>query len=174
MIQERIVISDANILFDLLSADLLDSFFELPIEVFTTDLVMHEVKTPEWRKRLELESRNKRIKVVGFSFEEMCEIANLMQQSGAGGLSFPDCSVLFLAEQFNGRLLTGDKHLRTFAEGRGVPVSGVLFLFDCLVERGILSPFEAAESLDFLRQTNPRLPNNDCTERLEKWGSRMK
>lgn len=47
MMDERIVISDANILFDLLSVDLLTLFFDLPWEVHTTDLVIGEITKPE-------------------------------------------------------------------------------------------------------------------------------
>lgn len=91
MIQEKVVISDANILFDLLSVNLMDGFFALPFEVFTTDMVMHEVKTLEWKARLETESRKLRMSIVDFTFEELCEISDLSQQRGAGGLSLPDC-----------------------------------------------------------------------------------
>lgn len=110
MIQEKVVISDANILFDLLSVNLMDGFF-----------------------------------------------------------AFPDCSVLYLAEQRKGRLLTGDKHLRFFAESLGVPVSGILYLFDCLVDKGILSPKEASEKLECLQQINPRLPAVECMDRISVW-----
>lgn len=44
MILERIVISDTNILFDLMAIELLDSFFRMPWEVLTTDFVMDEIK----------------------------------------------------------------------------------------------------------------------------------
>jgi len=169
MIQEKVVISDANILFDLLSVNLMDGFFALPFEVFTTDMVMHEVKTMEWKTRLETESRKHRMSIVDFTFEELCEISDLSQQRGAGGLSLPDCSVLYLAEQRKGRLLTGDKHLRSFAESRGVPVSGILYLFDCLVDKGILSPKEASEKLECLQQINPRLPVVECMDRISVW-----
>ena len=172
MIQERVVISDANILFDLLSVNLIDGFFALPFDVFTTDMVMHEVKTKEWKYRLEEASRKQRMSIVGFSFEELCEISGLSQQRGAGGLSLPDCSVLYLAEHRKGRLLTGDKHLRTFAESRGVPVSGILYLFDCIVENGIVSPREASEKLEYLMQINPRLPDLDSKFRIAKWRGR--
>lgn len=43
MIEERIVISDANVIFDLLSVQLLEVFFALPCEICTTDLVISEI-----------------------------------------------------------------------------------------------------------------------------------
>lgn len=173
MIKEKYVVSDANILIDFLSVDLLDNFLSLPTEILTTDFVFHEIKTPEWMILLEKEKNSKRIGVVGFPYEEMCAIGNLTLQRGAGGLSFPDCSVLYLAKKCNGRLLTGDRRLRTFAEGIGVPVSGILFLFNCLVAEGLIPPSVAIERLEYLRQNNPRLPNEECIEILGKWRAMM-
>lgn len=43
MIEERIVISDANVVFDLLSVQLLEAFFALPCEICTIDLVISEI-----------------------------------------------------------------------------------------------------------------------------------
>lgn len=47
MIKERIVISDANVIFDLLSVHLLEVFFALPCEICTTDFVISEIERPE-------------------------------------------------------------------------------------------------------------------------------
>lgn len=49
MIEEKIVVSDTNIFFDLLSVDLLDAFFRLPCEIATTN-VKNELKSGrnEW------------------------------------------------------------------------------------------------------------------------------
>ena len=46
MIEERIVVSDSNIFFDLLSVDLLNDFFLLPCEITTTDFVISEIIRP--------------------------------------------------------------------------------------------------------------------------------
>ncbi len=45
MIEESIVVSDSNIFFDLISVDLLESFFLLPCRITTTDFVISEIKT---------------------------------------------------------------------------------------------------------------------------------
>lgn len=46
----QIIVSDANILFDLLSVDLMDEFFLLPFDIATTDFVIHEIQKPEQLK----------------------------------------------------------------------------------------------------------------------------
>ncbi len=38
-----IVVNDTNIFIDLMSVDLLDDFFRLPIEIHTTDFVLNEL-----------------------------------------------------------------------------------------------------------------------------------
>ena len=53
MIEERIVISDANVIFDLLSVQLLEVFFALPCEICTTDLVISEIERPEQQKAVD-------------------------------------------------------------------------------------------------------------------------
>ncbi len=68
------------------------------------------------------------------------------------------------------RLLTGDRTLRKRAEGEGVVVSGVLFVFDELVKHAIISPQEAALRLSELAGMNVRLPMDDVRARFEQWG----
>ena len=67
------------------------------------------------------------------------------------------------------RLLTGDKTLRKRAEGEGINVSGILFVFDELVNHNIISPKDAAAHLEALYESNVRLPNEEVVKRLEQW-----
>jgi hypothetical protein len=66
-------------------------------------------------------------------------------------------------------LLTGDKTLRKRAEGEGINVSGILFVFDELVNHDIISPKVAATHLAELYETNVRLPKEEVAKRLEQW-----
>jgi predicted nucleic acid-binding protein len=67
------------------------------------------------------------------------------------------------------RLLTGDKTLRKRAEGEGINVSGILFVFDELVNHNIISPKDAAAHLAELYESNVRLPKEEVEKRLEQW-----
>lgn len=51
MIEDKIVVSDANIFFDLLSVDLLNDFFQFPCEIATTDFVIYEIQRTEQLKK---------------------------------------------------------------------------------------------------------------------------
>lgn len=48
---ETIVVNDTNIFIDLIAVDLLDKFFSLPIEIHTTDFVVHELTEPLQKKK---------------------------------------------------------------------------------------------------------------------------
>ena len=61
MIEERIVISDANVIFDLLSVQLLEVFFALPCEICTTDLVISEIERPEQQQIIQKFIKSKRV-----------------------------------------------------------------------------------------------------------------
>lgn len=168
MMDERIVISDANILFDLLSVDLLTLFFDLPWEVHTTDLVIGEITKPEQLTRIEGFQKEGKLKVAVFELQEMFEIS-AMQRSCVNNASMPDCSVWYYAKKVNGRLLTGDRKLRSVAEQDFVRVSGILYIFDRLVEKSVLLPGIAAEKLEALMKKNVRLPKEECESRIIKW-----
>ena len=168
MITEKIIISDANIIFDLLSADLLSSFFELPCEFATTDFVIGEIKQPEQSEQVKKFVDANRLKVTGFSYAELIEI-NLICQNNDNNASFADCSVWYYAKKINGRLLTGDAKLRRAAEKDNVKVSGVLYVFDNLVAYGIISEKTAAAKLEKLFNVNNRLPRGEIEKRIKKW-----
>lgn len=168
MIEERIVISDANVIIDLLSVSLLEAFFALPCEICTTDFVISEIALPEQQKILQKFIKSKKLGVISFDADELNEVI-LLRSKCPNNATIEDCSVWYYAKKVNGRLLTGDAKLRLAAEKDNVKVSGVLFLFDNFVEYGILTASEAAENLESLMVYNVRLPKSECQSRIRKW-----
>lgn len=168
MIEERIVISDANVIFDLLSVQLLEAFFALPCEICTTDLVISEIERPEQQQIIQKFIKLKKLGVATFEFDEFSEIL-LLQSTSKNNTSIEDCSVLYYAQKVDGRLLTGDGKLRSAAGKDNVKVSGILYLFDNFVEYGLLSASEDAENLKALMTINMRLPKAECETRIAKW-----
>lgn len=168
MIKERIVISDANIFIDLMSIDLLSEFFELPCEIMTTDFVLAEIKIHEQLARLQSFVESRKLSVVSFSYDDVSKISTL-QEKGANNVSMADCSVWYCAKKNDGRLLTGDAKLRRVAEEDGICVSGILFIFDCLIEYDVLCKRICADKLNSLQKINERLPDKECKKRIAKW-----
>ena len=168
MIEERIVISDANVFIDLLSVSLLEAFFALPCEICTTDFVVGEITLPEQQKIVQKFIKSKKLGVVSFDVDDIDQVV-LLHSKCQNNASIVDCSVWYYAKKVNGRLLTGDGKLRSAAEKDNVKVSGVLYLFDNFVEYGILTTEEAADDLEALMLYNVRLPKSECLSRIRKW-----
>ena len=55
------------------------------------------------------------------------------------------------------------------AEKEGINVSGILFVFDELVNHNIISPKDATAHLESLYESNVRLPKEEVEKRLEQW-----
>lgn len=170
MIQEKLVISDTNILLDLISVNMLEAFFSLPCDFYTTDFVISEIIQPSQIKAIEKYTKARKLEVISFGFEEIIEI-NKIHTNNTNNASITDCSVWYYAKKTGGRLLTGDGKLRKSVESDNVKVSGILYVFDNLIEYGILKPSESADLLEHLMQINMRLPKGECEKRILKWGS---
>ena len=166
----EIVVNDTNLFFDLLTVDLIDSFFRLPLEVHTTDFVISEIQEPEQLTIIEQFIEDGRLTVYVSEFEEYMQIAEL--NNSLRGLSMPDCSVWYYSKMNDYTLLTGDKLLRNSALKDNVKVRGVLFVLDLMVETKLLSPVDAADKLQQLLVSGSRLPENECKARLKKWNAK--
>lgn len=169
MIEERIIISDSNIFFDLISVDLLKDFFKLPCKIATTDFVINEIIKSDQQKKIGSYIDSKQLHVEGFEANELLEIISIYQSTD-NNVSLTDCSVWYYAKKTQGRMLTGDAKLRRVASEDNVKVSGFLFILDNLIEYGILSRCECADKLKQLIEINSRLPKKECEERIKLWG----
>jgi predicted nucleic acid-binding protein len=168
MIQEKIVVSDTNIFLDLISVNLLDSFFLLPCDICTTDFVINEIIQPLQIQAIDKFIKSKKLEVVSFDFSELSAINGIFTRNN-NNASMTDCSVWYYAKKNNGRLLTGDGKLRKSAVADNVKVSGILYIFDNLIEYGILEKTKAADFLEQLTQINMRLPKTECENRIKLW-----
>lgn len=166
MIEEKLIVSDTNIFIDLISINVLDKLFLLPCDICTTDFVVNEIKWPNQRVEIDKHIITKELKEVSFGFDELVKISELHSNSSN---SMTDCSVWYLAKETGGRLLTGDGKLKRTAEGDNVKVSGILYIFDNLVEYNILDKVSATVLLQQLMAINSRLPKQVCDKWIVKW-----
>ena len=168
MIEESLVISDTNIFLDLISVNLLEEFFQLPYKIETTDFVIDEIIQPNQLPYLQKFISLKKLNIISFTFEELIKINDVFDNS-KNNTSMADCSVWYRAKETSGRLLTGDAKLRKSAEADNVKVSGILYIFDNLVEYKIITKTEATKLLEKLISINSRLPKGECEKRIQKW-----
>jgi len=165
----QIVVNDTNLFIDLIHAELIDVFFQLPFEVHTTDFVVGEIEESEQEEIINQLRGTGRLFVVSYSFDEVEEI--MLLQEAVNRLSVPDCSVWHYSKKHNYTLLTGDNLLRKTAMKDQVVVKGLLFIFDELVRLELITPAVACIKLRFLLETGTRLPKEACDERFELWSS---
>lgn len=163
-----VVVNDTNIFIDLYKTSLLDAFFQLPYEFHTVDFVIYEIEDIEQKKAVKKHIEGNKLFVKTFVVQELATIQHIKAQAGHH-LSFIDCAVWHYAHENGFTLLTGDNPLRTYALASGTSVHGILFVFDQLVEHGIISKKEAAEKAETLLQINPRLPKSIFSDRIERW-----
>ena len=167
---KQIVVNDTNVFIDLHDVGLLDKFFRLPWEVYTTDFVMSELQQDDQKAAVVGFKAEGRLHVVEFEFEEIVEINKLKQQYNVQtNVSLTDCSVWYYAKQNGYILLSGDRKLRNSAMKDGVEVKGILYVFDMLVETETITLKTASEKLALLKAINPRLPENEIKKRLKRW-----
>ncbi|MGL4410912.1 MAG: hypothetical protein ACRCTF_02060 [Bacteroidales bacterium] len=164
---ETVVVNDTNIFIDLLSINLLDEFFHLPLDIHTNDFIINELTESNQRDKILSYSPGK-LFIKRYSAIEVADIV-AFHSTCENNVSFADCSVWLYAKQNKFRLLTGDGKLRKSATASGTTVSGILFIFDLMVDLSIISPEMGCEKLNELFKVNKRLPSEEVKKRLIKW-----
>lgn len=164
----KLAVKDANVLIDLVEADLLGHWFKLGIETHTTDLVLHEVTHPQQSELVRQFVKAGLLKVHSLGPDSIPTTAAI---SGQWRVSIADASAIFLAQQLKAALLSGDGPVRKAATALKIEIHGVLWVLDQLVEHSVLPRLHAHASLTLLIKGNCFLPKQDCAERLKRWGT---
>lgn len=165
----KLVISDTNILIDLVRLNQIDLLFGLGWEVTTTDLIIEELKESSQRRLIESYVKAGTLKIKRFTPIEFFELVNYhLSVSSSTNLSIQDCSVLKYSKDSHAILLSGDKKLRTKAEEESIVVRGIIHIFDIAVEQGALQEEETADILEQLFKLNNRLPKKEIQQRIDR------
>lgn len=168
--KQKYIVSDTNIFLDLISVDLLAAFFSLSFEFHTTDFVIAEIKNGEQRKKIDEYVENGKLFITQFVDNSEMKELNDYHNSYWNKISIQDCSVWLCAKKMSARLLTGDAQLRKLVELENtVEVSGILFVFEEMIEQSIITKVLACEKLESLMRINPRLPKIACNEKITLW-----
>ena len=162
---ESILISDANIFFDLININLIDQFFAVPKKISTTDFIISEIEDEKQKKIIETLIQREKLIVKKFPQEEMQEIQKLNETTRK--LSIQDCSVWYYAKKEKGTLLTGDKRLRQEVEKDNIDVRGIFFVFELILKYQLVSATEAISAVKELSKINTRLPQDKIKDFIE-------
>ena len=139
----RIIVNDANILIDLVELQLLQQFFALKFEFFTTTLILEEL-LDEQRVQLETYVTQKILIAEEMSTEDLEAIKTI--EKSKPRLSQQDCSAYHQATSKQGTLVTSDNVLRKFAIATNIDVHGHLWIFDQMVIQNSLTPIAASKN----------------------------
>lgn len=159
---KRVYISDTNIWIDFRNAGLLDSLFDLPFQLCSTDFVLSELQD------FDSQALIKRGLVVR-DLDEHATARLLGLMNAHNNSSLADVSCYLLAQETGHPLLTGDGRLRKQATQDGLQVYGALWLLDQLVANKVTAPDAAAKGLKDMLDRGARLPHAECQTRLRDW-----
>ena len=162
-------VCDANILIDLLQADLLPAFINLGYKNHAPPGVIDEIKED---RSYVLKDAIETEQILVPVLKDLTEIIKFTKKYQP--LSFQDCSCLYLAIETKSMLLTGEKLLRIIAESDfGLEVHGSLFIFDELIKKRLITVRMAHEKLKRLISSGTYLPFDEYKNRLRSWKRRF-
>ena len=167
----KIAVTDANIFIDLFDVGLIDTFFNLNLEIHTTEAVFYELYL-EQQEVLNTFRFVGKLVVHNLQEQDFIEIYN---ENYPKSLSEADKSVLHVANRLNACVLSSDKTVRNYAKNKKIEFHGMLWLFDQFVETCSLSTADAGNKLkalvcsNFLYRNNHKLVD-EIEKRIEIWG----
>ena len=162
----KLIITDTNVLFDVIKIGALPEFFSLDFDICTTVFVIEEIKPSPQRELVETFIRAKRLTVFEFTGEEIEDVVNF--DTGRKLKRFTDKSVIWKSIQLNCPMLTGDSRMREIAENMGIEVHGSIWVIDELISSDLISKGKAIELFEQLLETNSWLPRNEIEKRINK------
>ena len=150
----KVLVSDSSILIEFAKRDLLDKMFDLEFEFAVPDLLFHEelIDLGSY-SRQDLLDYGLRVEALD---AEGVQTANAYQPERPA-LSLVDSFALALADLQEWQLLTEDRTMRSVAESRGITCLDALWVFDSMLDAGILSPSQALVAFEAMRD-DPRCP----------------
>lgn len=146
----KVAVTDACIFIDLLDSEACSAFFQLQHEIVTTRQVWMELESDQRDILKPWIDTNQLTIITGINNVIAVRDKNNLSKS----LSIADLSVWTLASNKEGVLLTSDGTLRKMAQQHHIETHGLLWVFDQLVENGLLPVPEATEKLQFVFNQN--------------------
>ena len=161
-----LLISDANVLIDMIAGELLEAMFQLQEEFAVPDTLFDE----------ELAARHPELPEQGLMLmtvepEGVMEAAQLVPQfDGRKAPGIADLLALMLAKQEHCPLVTGDRRLREFAaeDYPDIEIRGTLWLVGQLVITEVITVDEAEGAYEKMINQGSRLPQADIRKQLKQ------
>jgi predicted nucleic acid-binding protein len=162
----KLIITDTNVFFDIISIDALPEFFAIDFEICTTDFVVSEILRSHQREQVESFIRAKKLIVFELSIDEIDCIRNFKTTRFFKGIT--DKTVLWKSQQLNCPLLTGDKKIRNEAEDLNIEVHGSIWVIQKLITDEVVSKQAGTVLLEKLKASNTNLPHHEIDKLIRQ------
>ncbi|HEY4785387.1 MAG TPA: hypothetical protein VIH57_05035, partial [Bacteroidales bacterium] len=163
----KIIITDTNVFFDVISIRALPEFFALDFEICTTDFVVNEILQSEQKEQIDYFIRSRKLTIFQLTDDEVDEINAFKTVRFFKGIT--DKTVLWKALKLKCPLLTGDKKLKKEAEEHGVEVHGSIWIIVELIEKAIITREDGVKLLQMLLEVNGSLPHDEIEKLIRKY-----
>ncbi len=161
----KLAITDACIFIDIYDLQLTSKFFGLELEIHTSLDVFNEL----YEEQKELLRAFQSIGKLTVHIIQQDDRMAIFSKKYPKALSDNDKTVLYLAEKFDAMVLSSDKAVRSNAKKLCAEYHGMLWIFDKLIEEGILDKKTAVEKVSHLLATNVIYQNNaELTKEIDK------
>jgi predicted nucleic acid-binding protein len=147
----KVVISDANVIIDMVDCGLIDNVFELPYQFTVPDMLFSD----------ELGEQHSNLIELGMVLLELTPQSLIKTQTlnaEYSRVSFYDCLAMVAAEQESCMLLTGDGALRKLATKENIEVRGTIWLMEQLIINNIVDKNDTEKAFNDMKKVGSRLP----------------
>jgi hypothetical protein len=161
----KLAVTDANIFIDLIKLQMLALLFNIDMEIHTTKEIVDQLNDDQLLNLTEfIDSQDLRV-----HYLSALQLQEVIDLAAPRALELADKSMAWLSLQLTATVLTGDGPLRKFCQTMHLEVRGIIWLFDAIIEKGVMSPLSAAEKMESLLGFNSRLPKDQCSHRIQQW-----
>ena len=158
----ELLISDANIIIDIIAGELVEPIFRLDYVFATSDVLFDKELKPQHPEIVQAG-----LQVLELQAEAVEYASTQFQADKADRLSFMDCIALALARQEECVLLTGDARLRKRAEDQCIDVKGTIWLVQQLFDNNLIDADHAEDAYKKMRNDGSRLPEKEINKQLK-------
>jgi predicted nucleic acid-binding protein len=162
---DPLFILDASVAIDLINGDLLREVDKLPFKIGIPDIILHE----EIEVKGNYLSNQFHYELIEFSEKQVALVLQLRESTNR--ISTKDLFAYISALERSCCLFTGDRALRLLCESNKVEVHGLLWIFDELIKRELITTRKASDSLHIILEKGSYLPIDQCIKRFIKWNA---
>jgi len=161
----KLAVTDANIFIDLIKLQMLALLFTIGMEIHTTQEIVDQLNDDQLVDLIKFIDCH----YLHVHFLSALQLEEVVDLKAPRALEFADKSVVWLSLHLRAAVLTGDGPLRRFCQSKHLEVRGIIWLFDIMVEKGLVNPQFAAAKMESLLGFNNRLPKEECFRRIHHW-----